>query len=101
MESHLLRCKLLELLFHHSCEVPTTLPLSLAKILYFLSHTSLLLQYEVPPSPTPLPAPFWRPPSSNQTPSPSAGPGSHMAEMGRDAAASDLPAGELPQRGAR
>ncbi|KYO27794.1 SUMO-interacting motif-containing protein 1 isoform A [Alligator mississippiensis] len=46
MESHLLRCKLLELLFHHSCEVPTALPLSLAKILYFLSHTSLLLQYE-------------------------------------------------------
>ncbi|XP_025050061.1 SUMO-interacting motif-containing protein 1 isoform X5 [Alligator sinensis] len=46
MESQLLRCKLLELLFHHSCEVPTALPLSLAKILYFLSHTSLLLQYE-------------------------------------------------------
>ncbi|KAM6356574.1 SUMO-interacting motif-containing protein 1 isoform 2-T2 [Alca torda] len=46
MESHLLRCKLLELLFQHSCDVPTTLPLSLAKILYFLSHSSVLLQYE-------------------------------------------------------
>ncbi|XP_019361605.1 PREDICTED: SUMO-interacting motif-containing protein 1 [Gavialis gangeticus] len=46
MESHLLRCRLLELLFHHSCEVPTALPLSLAKILHFLSHTSLLLLYQ-------------------------------------------------------
>ncbi|XP_063205504.1 SUMO-interacting motif-containing protein 1 isoform X1 [Chroicocephalus ridibundus] len=46
MESHLLRCKLLELLFQHSCDVPTTLPLSLAKILYFLSHSSVLLQYQ-------------------------------------------------------
>ncbi|NXP06094.1 SIMC1 protein, partial [Thinocorus orbignyianus] len=46
MESHLLRCKLLELLFQHGCDVPTTLPLSLAKILYFLSHSSMLLQYQ-------------------------------------------------------
>ncbi|XP_076206043.1 SUMO-interacting motif-containing protein 1 isoform X1 [Aptenodytes patagonicus] len=46
MESQLLRCKLLELLFQHSCDVPTTLPLSLAKILYFLSHSSVLLQYQ-------------------------------------------------------
>ncbi|XP_008939699.1 PREDICTED: SUMO-interacting motif-containing protein 1, partial [Merops nubicus] len=46
MESHLLRCKLLELLFQHSCDVPTTLPLSLAKILYFLSHFSVLLPYQ-------------------------------------------------------
>ncbi|XP_010122081.1 PREDICTED: SUMO-interacting motif-containing protein 1, partial [Chlamydotis macqueenii] len=46
MESQLLRCKLLELLFQHSCDVPTTLPLSLAKILYFLSHSSMLLQYQ-------------------------------------------------------
>ncbi|NWX52551.1 SIMC1 protein, partial [Steatornis caripensis] len=46
MESQLLRCKLLELLFQHSCDVPTTLPLSLAKILYFLSHCSVLLQYQ-------------------------------------------------------
>ncbi|KFR05070.1 SUMO-interacting motif-containing protein 1, partial [Nipponia nippon] len=46
MESQLLRCKLLELLFQHSCDVPTTLPLSLAKILYFLNHSSVLLQYQ-------------------------------------------------------
>ncbi|NXU81595.1 SIMC1 protein, partial [Oreotrochilus melanogaster] len=46
MESQLLRCKLLELLFQHSCKVPTTLPLSLAKILYFLSHFSVLPQYK-------------------------------------------------------
>ncbi|NXJ66464.1 SIMC1 protein, partial [Rostratula benghalensis] len=46
MESHLLRCKLLELLFQHSCDMPTTLPLSLAKILYFLSHSSVVLQYQ-------------------------------------------------------
>ncbi|XP_010178121.1 PREDICTED: SUMO-interacting motif-containing protein 1, partial [Mesitornis unicolor] len=46
MDSQLLRCKLLELLFQHSCDVPTTLPLSLAKILYFLSHSSVLLQYQ-------------------------------------------------------
>ncbi|XP_061858965.1 SUMO-interacting motif-containing protein 1 isoform X2 [Colius striatus] len=46
IESQLLRCKLLELLFQHSCDVPTSLPLSLAKILYFLSHSSMLLQYQ-------------------------------------------------------
>ncbi|KAM6122690.1 SUMO-interacting motif-containing protein 1 isoform 1-T1 [Phoenicopterus ruber ruber] len=46
MGSQLLRCKVLELFFHHSCNVPTTLPLSLAKILYFLSHSSVLLQYQ-------------------------------------------------------
>ncbi|KFZ64101.1 SUMO-interacting motif-containing protein 1, partial [Podiceps cristatus] len=46
MESQLLRCKVLELLFQHSCYVPTTLPLSLAKILYFLSYSSVLLQYQ-------------------------------------------------------
>ncbi|NXX12151.1 SIMC1 protein, partial [Podargus strigoides] len=46
MESQLLRCKLLELLFQHSCDIPTTLPLSLAKILYFLSHSSVLLYYQ-------------------------------------------------------
>uniref|UniRef100_A0A8D0FXP2 SUMO interacting motifs containing 1 n=1 Tax=Strix occidentalis caurina TaxID=311401 RepID=A0A8D0FXP2_STROC len=54
MESQLLRCKLLELLFQHSCEVPTTLPLSLAKILYFLSHSSVLLQYQVSGPTSPL-----------------------------------------------
>ncbi|XP_010151392.1 PREDICTED: SUMO-interacting motif-containing protein 1 [Eurypyga helias] len=46
MQSQLLRCKLLELLFQHSCDMPPTLPLSLAKILYFLSHSSMLLQYQ-------------------------------------------------------
>ncbi|NXH14358.1 SIMC1 protein, partial [Bucco capensis] len=46
MESQLLRCKLLELLFQHSCNVPTTLPLSLAKILYFLGHSSVLLLHQ-------------------------------------------------------
>uniref|UniRef100_A0A8C4KCB9 SUMO interacting motifs containing 1 n=1 Tax=Dromaius novaehollandiae TaxID=8790 RepID=A0A8C4KCB9_DRONO len=47
MDSQLLRCKVLELMFQHSCEVPTNMPLSLAKILYFLSHSSVLLQYQV------------------------------------------------------
>uniref|UniRef100_A0A8C2YB33 SUMO-interacting motif-containing protein 1 n=1 Tax=Coturnix japonica TaxID=93934 RepID=A0A8C2YB33_COTJA len=47
MESNLLRCKLLELMFQHSCDVPTNLPLSLSKILYFLGHSSVLLQYQV------------------------------------------------------
>lgn len=46
MESNLLRCKLLEMMFQHSCKVPTNLPLSLSKILYFLGHSSVLLQYE-------------------------------------------------------
>ncbi|NXE53784.1 SIMC1 protein, partial [Casuarius casuarius] len=46
MDSQLLRCKVLELMFQHSCEVPTNMPLSLAKILYFLSHSSVLLQYQ-------------------------------------------------------
>ncbi|XP_030429892.1 SUMO-interacting motif-containing protein 1 isoform X2 [Gopherus evgoodei] len=46
MESQLLRCKVLELLFHHSCDMPASLPLSLSKILYFLGRHSLLLQYQ-------------------------------------------------------
>ncbi|NWU89743.1 SIMC1 protein, partial [Upupa epops] len=47
MDSQLLRCKLLELLFQHSCEPsPTILPLSLTKILYFVSHCSVLLPYQ-------------------------------------------------------
>ncbi|NXL86163.1 SIMC1 protein, partial [Alectura lathami] len=46
MESHLLRCKLLELMFQHSCDVPSALPLSLSKILYFLGHSSELLKYQ-------------------------------------------------------
>ncbi|KAH1166530.1 SUMO-interacting motif-containing protein 1 isoform X2 [Mauremys mutica] len=46
MESQLLRCKVLELLFHHSCDMPASLPLSLSKILYFLGRHSLRLQYQ-------------------------------------------------------
>uniref|UniRef100_G1MZN8 Fas associated factor family member 2 n=1 Tax=Meleagris gallopavo TaxID=9103 RepID=G1MZN8_MELGA len=46
MESNLLRCKLLEMMFQHSCDAPTSLPLSLSKILYFLGHSSVLLQYQ-------------------------------------------------------
>ncbi|XP_063148176.1 SUMO-interacting motif-containing protein 1 isoform X2 [Candoia aspera] len=46
MECHLLRCKVLELIFQHSCLTPTKLPLSLAKILYFLKHVSLPLMYQ-------------------------------------------------------
>ncbi|NWS13686.1 SIMC1 protein, partial [Pachyramphus minor] len=46
MESQLLRCRLLELLFQHSCDVPSTSSMSLEKILYFLSHCSVLLHFE-------------------------------------------------------
>ncbi|NXM24861.1 SIMC1 protein, partial [Oxyruncus cristatus] len=46
MESQLLRCRLLELLFQHSCDVPPTSSMSLEKILYFLSHCSVLLHFE-------------------------------------------------------
>ncbi|XP_053143778.1 SUMO-interacting motif-containing protein 1 isoform X2 [Hemicordylus capensis] len=46
MECHILRCKVLELIFHHSCTEPTNLPLSMAKILYFLNNFSLLLKYQ-------------------------------------------------------
>ncbi|XP_043376504.1 SUMO-interacting motif-containing protein 1 isoform X2 [Dermochelys coriacea] len=46
MESQLLRCKVLELLLHHSCAIPASLPLSLNKILHFLSRHSLPLQYQ-------------------------------------------------------
>ncbi|XP_009075857.1 PREDICTED: SUMO-interacting motif-containing protein 1, partial [Acanthisitta chloris] len=56
MESQLLRCKLLEVLFLHSCDMPTTLPMSLEKILYFLSHSSMLLQYQVSSPTSPLPS---------------------------------------------
>lgn len=51
MESHLLRCKVLEIIFLHSCETPTRLPLSLAQALYFLNHSRSLLKCQVlPPS---------------------------------------------------
>ncbi|XP_013920914.1 PREDICTED: SUMO-interacting motif-containing protein 1 isoform X1 [Thamnophis sirtalis] len=46
MDCHLLRCKVLELLLHHSCSKPPNEPLSLTKILYFLNNVSLLLTYQ-------------------------------------------------------
>ncbi|XP_061473505.1 SUMO-interacting motif-containing protein 1 isoform X2 [Rhineura floridana] len=46
MECHLLRCKVLELIFQHNCNTPTDLPLSVKKILHFLEHFSLLLTYQ-------------------------------------------------------
>ncbi|NWY32732.1 SIMC1 protein, partial [Pheucticus melanocephalus] len=46
MESQLLRCRLLELLFQHSCDVPTTSSMSLDKVLYFLSHSAVLPQFQ-------------------------------------------------------
>ncbi|XP_030922718.1 SUMO-interacting motif-containing protein 1 isoform X3 [Geospiza fortis] len=46
MESQLLRCRLLELLFQHSCDVPATSSMSLDKVLYFLSHSSVLPQFQ-------------------------------------------------------
>ncbi|XP_017657220.1 SUMO-interacting motif-containing protein 1 isoform X2 [Nannospalax galili] len=44
MESHLLRCKVLEIIFLHSCETPTRLPLSLAQALYFMNNSTSLLK---------------------------------------------------------
>ncbi|EHB11345.1 hypothetical protein GW7_17777 [Heterocephalus glaber] len=44
MESHLLRCKVLEIIFLHSCETPTRLPLCLAQALYFLNNSTSLLK---------------------------------------------------------
>ncbi|XP_053573055.1 SUMO-interacting motif-containing protein 1 isoform X2 [Bombina bombina] len=44
IESTLLRAKLLDVMFQHSCELPPTLPLSLSKILYFIDHSTLLLE---------------------------------------------------------
>ncbi|NXK90960.1 SIMC1 protein, partial [Formicarius rufipectus] len=46
MESQLLRCRLLELLFQHSCDVPSASSMCLDKILYFLRHCSVLLHFE-------------------------------------------------------
>ncbi|XP_044306861.1 SUMO-interacting motif-containing protein 1 isoform X1 [Varanus komodoensis] len=46
MECHLLRCKVLELIFQYSCTIRTKQPLSLATILHFLDHFSLLLTYQ-------------------------------------------------------
>ncbi|ETE70530.1 putative protein C5orf25, partial [Ophiophagus hannah] len=47
MDCHLLRCKVLELIFQHNCSIPTKEPLSLTKILHFLNHISLLLTYQM------------------------------------------------------
>ncbi|XP_042523033.1 SUMO-interacting motif-containing protein 1 [Dipodomys spectabilis] len=44
MESHLLRCKVLEIIFLHGCQTPTRLPLSLAQALYFLNNSTSLLK---------------------------------------------------------
>ena len=50
MESHLLRCKVLEIIFLQSCKTPTRLPLSLAQALYFLNNSTSLLKCQVPAS---------------------------------------------------
>lgn len=60
MESHLLRCKVLEIIFLHSCKAPTRLPLSLAQALYFLNNSTSLLKCQVPASLTRLGP--WTPP---------------------------------------
>ncbi|XP_029439183.1 SUMO-interacting motif-containing protein 1 isoform X2 [Rhinatrema bivittatum] len=46
MESPLLRAKVIDIMFDHSCEplLSPSLPLSLAKILYFVKHSTLLLE---------------------------------------------------------
>ncbi|KAM8972030.1 SUMO-interacting motif-containing protein 1 [Pelodytes ibericus] len=48
IESSLLQAKILEVIFFHSCQKPTTLPLSLAKILFFIEHSTLLLEQQGP-----------------------------------------------------
>uniref|UniRef100_A0A7N4PGU0 SUMO interacting motifs containing 1 n=1 Tax=Sarcophilus harrisii TaxID=9305 RepID=A0A7N4PGU0_SARHA len=42
MENHLLRSKVLEIVLIHSCDRPTTMPLSYAQILYFLNNATIL-----------------------------------------------------------
>ncbi|XP_069507551.1 SUMO-interacting motif-containing protein 1 isoform X2 [Ambystoma mexicanum] len=44
MMSELLRGKLLEVMFNHSCKTPPTGSLSRTKILYFIKHSELLLE---------------------------------------------------------
>ncbi|XP_043925304.1 SUMO-interacting motif-containing protein 1 [Protopterus annectens] len=44
MESHLLRYKVIEILFYHSCVDRRNLPMSLAKILHFLQNSTLYLE---------------------------------------------------------
>ncbi|XP_048343316.1 SUMO-interacting motif-containing protein 1 [Sphaerodactylus townsendi] len=46
MECHLLRCKVLELIFNHSCKKATDLPLSMEKVLFFLTNLSLQLKHQ-------------------------------------------------------
>nr|XP_056703463.1 SUMO-interacting motif-containing protein 1 [Euleptes europaea] len=47
MECHLLRCKVLELIFHHSCNNKViNLPMSMAKILCFLTCIYLPIKYQ-------------------------------------------------------
>ncbi|XP_051870959.1 SUMO-interacting motif-containing protein 1 isoform X2 [Pristis pectinata] len=43
MESQLLRCKLLEFLFHHCTKKQNTLPMSLGKVLHFLKYAKFPL----------------------------------------------------------
>ncbi|XP_067852480.1 SUMO-interacting motif-containing protein 1 isoform X2 [Heptranchias perlo] len=44
MESQLLRCKLLEFLFHHCTKKQNTLPMSLGKVLHFLKYAKFPLE---------------------------------------------------------
>uniref|UniRef100_A0A8C5N206 SUMO-interacting motif-containing protein 1 n=1 Tax=Leptobrachium leishanense TaxID=445787 RepID=A0A8C5N206_9ANUR len=44
IESHLLRAKILDLIFTHSCQSPVDRPLSVAKILCFIKHSTLDLR---------------------------------------------------------
>ncbi|KAM4676767.1 SUMO-interacting motif-containing protein 1 [Discoglossus pictus] len=47
-ESALLRAKVLEVMFHHSCEQHKTIPFSMGKILYFIEHSTLFLEEQRP-----------------------------------------------------
>ncbi|XP_042195775.1 SUMO-interacting motif-containing protein 1 isoform X2 [Callorhinchus milii] len=46
MESRLLRCKLLDILFHYYTKKQSSLPMSLAKILHFLKYAKISLETE-------------------------------------------------------
>ncbi|XP_053318950.1 SUMO-interacting motif-containing protein 1 [Spea bombifrons] len=48
IESPMLKAKILEELFLHSCQKNVTLPLSLAKILFFIEHSTLFLEQQGP-----------------------------------------------------
>ncbi|KAM4748609.1 SUMO-interacting motif-containing protein 1 isoform 2-T2 [Rhinophrynus dorsalis] len=47
IESALLRAKVLEVIFQHSCQPQPNLPLSMQKILYYMEHSTLLLGDQV------------------------------------------------------